>query len=70
MGIVLQFVPMYTPLKLLFLVYLYHPRTLGAQKVYDSVLKGLLEHADEHIVELEDKVKDKAREFLGNNLNN
>lgn len=68
MGILLQFIPMYTPLKLLFLIYLYHPRTLGAQKVYDGILKGFLEHANVHLEEAEKKLGNQARELLRNQL--
>ena len=37
-GIILSFIPMYFFLKLGFLVYLFHPSTLGATQVYNSVI--------------------------------
>lgn len=37
-GIILQFIPFYYFLKLGFLVFLFHPKTLGATMVYDNYI--------------------------------
>jgi receptor expression-enhancing protein 5/6 len=38
-GIVLGFIPFYHPIKLIFLVYLYHPRWRGANLVYLKLIR-------------------------------
>ena len=39
-GIILSFIPFYFFIKLAFLVFLFHPKTLGATWVYNSYLSG------------------------------
>jgi len=39
----LQLIPFYYFLKLLFLVYLYHPQTLGALKIYKLLIESYLD---------------------------
>ena len=38
-GFILHFIPFYYVLKLAFLVFLFHPKTLGATTVYDMYLR-------------------------------
>ena len=41
-SIILGIIPFYFFLKLLFLVYLFHPNTLGAVYVYDKFLRNII----------------------------
>ena len=40
-GIILQYVPLYWLFKILFLIYLFNPFTLGATVIYEKVLTPL-----------------------------
>uniref|UniRef100_UPI0035C727A6 HVA22/TB2/DP1 family protein n=1 Tax=Serratia quinivorans TaxID=137545 RepID=UPI0035C727A6 len=44
-GIILSVIPFYYFLKLGFLVYLFHPKTLGATTVYNNIILPKLEQA-------------------------
>ena len=60
-GIILQFIPFYYFLKLGFLVYLFHPTTMGATTVYNNVLLP-------HMKEYEDKIKE-VEKLAGDQFN-
>jgi len=52
-GIILSFIPFYFFLKLGFLVYLFHPSTLGATQVFNSVILPRMKEYQHHIDALE-----------------
>ena len=55
-GFILSFIPFYHLLKLVFLVYLYHPKSDGALKLYENVIKPEIFDKVEKL--REDKYKD------------
>lgn len=57
-GIILQFIPFYYFLKVGFLVYLFHPSTLGATTVYNNFLLPYINQYKSRIEELEKQVQD------------
>mgnify|MGYP000865026436 FL=1 len=57
-GTILQFIPFYYFLKLGFLVYLFHPSTLGATTVYNNFIQP-------HMKEYEDKIKEIEKKVAG-----
>ena len=56
-GIILRFIPFYFFLKCGFLIYLFHPSTLGATSVYNNFVVPQLKQYQAHLEELENKVK-------------
>ena len=56
-GIILRFIPFYYFLKLGFLIYLFHPSTLGATYVYNSIISPRIKVYEKSIEELENKLK-------------
>ena len=52
-GIILKFIPFYYFLKLGFLVYLFHPSTLGATTVYNNVILPKMKEHEARIRSLE-----------------
>ncbi|CAI5482447.1 unnamed protein product, partial [Closterium sp. Yama58-4] len=60
----LDWVPLYHEAKLAFIVYLWHPRTLGTEIVYGSMLQPLLSRhepiIDRHLANLEERGRDVA----------
>lgn len=57
---ILYFVPFYTPIKLMFLVYLFYPSTKGALTIYDNVLRDLIKPYVQAIDDKLDDMKDAA----------
>ena len=57
-GIILSFIPFYFFLKCGFLVYLFHPSTLGATTVYNSVILPRMQEYQHHIDALEKQMSD------------
>ena len=74
-GIILQFIPFYYFLKLGFLVYLFHPQTMGASTVYNQFIQphlAQLEEAEKNVEEQLAKAKklaegklDEAKKMAG-----
>ena len=58
-GIILRFIPFYYFLKLGFLIYLFHPSTLGATTVYNTIIKPRIEQYQPSIKEIENQIKGK-----------
>jgi receptor expression-enhancing protein 5/6 len=56
-GVILRFIPFYYFLKLGFLVYLFHPQTLGASKVYDLAILPYVKKYGGKLEEMEDQFK-------------
>ena len=65
-GIILSFIPFYFFLKLGFLVYLFHPSTLGATTVYNNFILPRLQEYQHHIDALEKQMSDGLKQ--GSNL--
>jgi receptor expression-enhancing protein 5/6 len=59
-GIILSFIPFYFCLKLVFLVYLFHPRTKGARTVYEEYLSGYVKQYRAQLEGYEKQVSDMA----------
>ena len=51
-GFLVQFVPFYWPIKLLILVWLFHPMTNGASVIYDNVVHPLWKEHEGRIEEV------------------
>ena len=62
LSFMLDYIPHYTFLRLLFFVYLMAPQTNGAKTLYLSVFRPLLKKHDKEIQSLIDSVKEKAHE--------
>ena len=60
-GIILRFIPFYFFLKMGFLIYLFHPSTLGATTVYDNFILPQINQY-KHQIELVEK---KVSSFAG-----
>ena len=58
-GIILSFIPFYFCLKLVFLVYLFHPRTRGAKTVYEEYLSAYIKQYRSQLEDYEKSVADK-----------
>ena len=58
-GIILSFIPFYFFLKLIFLVYLFHPGTQGAKTVYNNYLSGYVKQYRSQLEQVEKSVSDK-----------
>ena len=58
-GIILRFIPFYYFLKLGFLIYLFHPSTLGATTVYNTIIKPRIKQYQDSIKEIENQIKGK-----------
>lgn len=65
-GIILSFIPFYFFLKCGFLVYLFHPSSLGATTVYNSIILPRMKEYQHHIDALEKQTKDMINQ--GTNL--
>jgi len=59
-GIILSFIPFYFFLKLGFLVYLFHPSTLGATQVFNNVILPRMKEYQHHI----DAMEKQANEMI------
>jgi receptor expression-enhancing protein 5/6 len=57
-GIILSFIPFYFFLKCGFLVYLFHPTTLGATTVYNSIILPRMKEYQTHLDALEKQMTD------------
>ena len=55
-GIILRFIPFYFFLKCAFLIFLFHPSTLGATSVYNNFILPQINQYKHHIETLEKKV--------------
>ena len=55
-GFILHFIPFYFFLKLIFLVWLFHPATLGATTIYNLYILPQMRQHEKHILELEKTV--------------
>ena len=62
-GFILSFIPYYAVIRLVFFIFLMHPATNGAHKIYESVFKPLLIKHKKDIEELIAKVKSGAGEL-------
>jgi receptor expression-enhancing protein 5/6 len=58
-GIILSFIPFYFFLKLIFLVYLFHPSWQGAKQVYESYLRGYVKQYRSQLEAYEKQVGEK-----------
>jgi len=63
-GLILQFIPFYYFLKVGFLVYLFHPKTLGATKVYDEVIYPYYKEHASQIDDLQNQAFNKGKQFM------
>ena len=62
-GVILAFIPFYFFLKLIFLVWLFHPTSLGATTVYNAYILPNMKQYEKHIIAAEaglGKAMDKA----------
>ena len=59
-GFVLTFIPFYFFMKLVFLVWLFHPATLGATTIYNAYILPNMEQYEKQINKLEDQITDMA----------
>ena len=57
-GFILQFIPFYFFLKLAFLVWLFHPATLGATVIYKAYILPQMLKYEKHIVAAENAASD------------
>ena len=55
-GFILHFIPFYFVFKLCFLVFLFHPRTLGATMIYNAYILPTMEKYEEQISAAEKKL--------------
>lgn len=60
-GIILQFIPFYFFLKLGFLVYLFHPATLGATSVFNEYVLPYVRQYEDKILEAEKQLQDQYK---------
>lgn len=60
-GIILQFIPFYYFLKLGFLVYLFHPGTMGATRVFDDFIAPYYNAHKQEIEDVANKAFNKAK---------
>ena len=61
-GIILSFVPFYNMFKILFYIWMFHPRSEGAIFVYEKFIKGLLAKYENEIDSKLQKIKQKVDE--------
>ena len=59
-GFILHFIPFYFFLKLLFLVYLFHPSTTGATSIYNEYILPNMKQYEKHIIAVEKGLSDVA----------
>ena len=57
-GFILTFIPFYFFLKLIFLVWLFHPASLGATTVYNHYILPNMKQYEKHIVKIETGIAD------------
>ena len=55
-GFILHFIPFYFVFKLCFLVFLFHPKTLGATLIYNAYILPTMQKYEEQIVAAEKKL--------------
>lgn len=60
-GIILQFIPFYFFLKLGFLVYLFHPSTLGATSVFNEYVLPYVKQYEGQILQAEKQLQDQYK---------
>lgn len=60
-GIILQFIPFYFFLKLGFLVYLFHPSTLGATSVFNEYVLPYVKQYEDKILEAEKQIQEQYK---------
>jgi len=60
-GFVVAMIPYYYVIKTFFLVYLFHPKSHGAEKLYDNVLKKVMKKYEATIDKHADELAEKAR---------
>jgi len=56
-GVILRFIPFYYFLKLGFLVYLFHPSTLGATTIYEKFIYPRFQQYEAQLNQFEDQAK-------------
>ena len=61
-GIILRFIPFYYFLKVGFLVYLFHPNTLGANWVYKNVIVPHMADYEKRLDDVQNKLKEGFKE--------
>eukprot|EP00356_Strombidium_inclinatum_P007339 CAMPEP_0170488536 /NCGR_PEP_ID=MMETSP0208-20121228/7070_1 /TAXON_ID=197538 /ORGANISM="Strombidium inclinatum, Strain S3" /LENGTH=119 /DNA_ID=CAMNT_0010763147 /DNA_START=103 /DNA_END=462 /DNA_ORIENTATION=- len=59
-GIILRFIPFYFFVKCGFLIYLFHPSTLGATTVYNNLVLPQVKKYEDQIAKIEKKVSSLA----------
>ena len=59
-GFILHFIPFYFFLKLAFLVWLFHPISLGATTIYNLYILPNMQQYEKHIIAMEQGVADAA----------
>jgi len=64
-GIILQFIPFYYFLKLGFLVYLFHPSTMGATTVYNNFILPYMNEYEGRLKEVEQNMKQQFSKAQG-----
>ena len=57
-GFILHFIPFYFFLKLMFLVYLFHPDTQGATSIYNWYILPKMKQYEKHIKAVEKGITD------------
>jgi len=60
-GFVVAMIPYYYVIKTFFLVYLFHPKSHGAEKLYDNVLKKVMKKYEATIDKHAEELAEKAR---------
>ena len=71
-SIILHFIPFYFFIKMSFLIWLYHPSTMGATTIYDSYIKdngkivdGMLKEGEANLAEASSQAVNKAKSMYG-----
>ena len=56
-GVILQLIPFYSLLRYVFLIWLMHPKTMGATTVYNSFISSYIQKYRSQIEKLEQSIK-------------
>ena len=59
-----RIVPFYFFIKMIFLVYLFHPRTKGARYMYELVMQPLLKGNHAEIIQMRDEVQEQIQNLI------
>ena len=63
-GFILRFIPFYYFLKMAFLIWLFHPKTLGATTIYNSYLRKAGEDLDKVMVQAGSDMQEHAEHAI------